>query len=49
VDRKWFDQAGAKIKANPLPGQPNHALLSGITTEEAVELFTKKRGTLLTR
>jgi len=49
VDRKWFDQAGATIKKNKLPNQPNHALLSGITIEEAVELFTRYRGATLTR
>lgn len=49
VDRKWFDEAGAVIKPDPLPTQPNHALLSEITIEKAVELFTKFRGTKLTR
>lgn len=49
VDQKWFDGARAVITPDPLPGQPNHALLSGITIEKAVELFTKYRGTKLTR
>lgn len=49
VDAKWFENAGAVLTPNPLPGHPNHALLSGISIAKAVELFTKNRGTVLTR
>lgn len=47
VDQKWFDDHGAVITPDPLLGQPNHALLSGITIDKAVELFASYRGMAL--
>ena len=39
-----FDEAGAKLKKDSLQGQPNHYLLSGITIQDAVDIW-KKQGT----
>ena len=39
VKRKHFNDSGATLKSNPLPGLPNHYLMSGISVEDAVELF----------
>jgi len=39
VKRKHFDESGARLKANPQDGQPNHYLMSGISVEDAVSLF----------
>jgi hypothetical protein len=39
-----FDEAGAKFKKDALGDQPNHYLLSGITIQDAVDIW-KKQGT----
>ena len=39
VKRKHFNESGATLKANALPGLPNHYLMSDISVEDAVELF----------
>ena len=39
VKRKHFNDSGATLKSNPLTGLPNHYLMSGISVEDAVELF----------